>query len=244
MKKTTLFLLIFSLMPINAMSETIKFVTDEYPPYNYAENGKAKGICIDVVTEICRRLGYDANFMVVSWPRAIKSVNEGTADGIFYLYYNKEREKFLYFPSEPIANPRNICLVRKASNIKIEKLEDLKNKVVGVIESYSYGTEFDNLHDVRKRSYQDIRELVRIIHIGRADMVAAAELPFKFASKNKNLDFEEEFRIAYVITQDPVYIGFSRAAGEKGKIWAEKFSDMLRQLKEEGFIDKITNNYF
>ncbi len=110
-------------------------------------------------------------------------------------------------------------------------MKDLENKVVGVIDSYSYGPEFDNYKDVIKKSYKDVHELMRLLHLGRIEFAASAELPFRFISKENNIG--DKFRIAFVITESPVYVAFSKAKGEKNALLAEKFGTVLRKLREE-----------
>lgn len=47
----------------------------------------------------------------------------------------------------------------------------------------------------------------------------------------------------YIVDEQPTYIGFSKAGGNRAKQMAEKMSLILLQLSKEGFTDKIRNKY-
>jgi len=228
-------------MPFTAMGETVTFVTDDFPPYGYIENGEVKGISADIIREVCRRADIQAKFQVISWQRAIKSMKDGSADGIFYLHRNEEREKFLFFPSEPVALPKMACFVLKTGNIKIEKLEDLKGRNCGVIGDYSYGTEFDRFGDTRKIPCKDLKELIKLLEVGRIDTAVSEEMSFRYLSRE--LGLQDKFETAYVITQNPVYVAFSQKNTQKGAELAGIFSRILPQLQEDGTAEKIADEY-
>ncbi|QTA81286.1 Extracellular solute-binding protein, family 3 [Desulfonema limicola] len=242
MKKIMLLLVIYALLiPQTSFAEKTIFVTDDYPPYNFIKDGKVIGISSDIVRMVCKQLGIKSEIRVLSWQRAVNSVKEGSADAIFYLYKTKKREEFLYYPSEPINNPKNVIWVQKDNNIKINSIDDLKNKVVGVIDSYSYSSEFDNYKGIVKQPYKDVPELVTLLNLGRIEFAASAEMPFRYISKQNN--FKDKFKVAFVITDSPVYVGFSKAKGKKNAVLAENFGKTLRKLKDEGIIQKIINQY-
>ncbi|MCB9494047.1 MAG: hypothetical protein H6681_01225 [Desulfobacteraceae bacterium] len=48
--------------------------------------------------------------------------------------------------------------------------------------------------------------------------------------------------VLYVVSEDPMYIGFSKAH-PNGKSLAEKFGKALKEMKTEGFIDEIIKKY-
>jgi ABC-type amino acid transport substrate-binding protein len=61
-----------------------------------------------------------------------------------------------------------------------------------------------------------------------------------FIAKNLGIQIETVF---VLVDAEPDYFAFSRTLGEKGEILAEKFSQTIRQLRQEGFIEKIYDKY-
>ncbi|WP_207681442.1 transporter substrate-binding domain-containing protein [Desulfonema magnum] len=153
-----------------------------------------------------------------------------------------EREKFMYYPSEPIHIEKTVLIVPKGSSIKITKLDDLKYKKVGVVGGYSYDPEFDNHPDIKKIVCDDDKALVKIFAYKRVSVTAGVdEGAMRYLFKQAGIEIE----VAYVFSGIPSYIAFSKkAAGGRGKIFAEKFGEALRILKEEGGVKKIESKYF
>ena len=205
-----------------------------------SENGQPSGLDIDIVRELCNRLGVEAEIGSTG-KRALKSMEKGEADAIFAPRNTKERAAFLYYPSEPLTIERPVILAPKGSGMKINSLDDLKGKVVGVVRGYAHDSNFDNEKGIEKVEGNDDAELVKIFSKGRVSLIAGAdEGSMKYLCKKAGFEAET----VYVLNETPTYIAFSKAKGEKGKALTEKFSQALRQLRDEGFIKKIESKYF
>jgi polar amino acid transport system substrate-binding protein len=51
-------------------AHALQVVTEEYPPFNYTENGKLTGLSTEVVTEMGRRATVPLTFAAMPWPQA------------------------------------------------------------------------------------------------------------------------------------------------------------------------------
>jgi len=239
-----LFAVVFMCLPVNGQTEKLSFSTSLWPPYIIMENDKVSGIHTDIIREACRQLKIEPLFLNYPWKRALISAEEGKADAIFSPVYNEDRAKFLYFPSEPLSVTKNSIFARKSDNIKIKDINDLKDKTVGIVRAYSYGSNFDNYQGIKKIECNNDEELIRILNGKRIDMIAIqGEEIFNFICKS--LGFEHEnFEPVYLISEDSPYVGFSKKAlGEKGKLLSEKFSEVLKKMKKEGIVQQITDKY-
>ncbi len=229
-------------LPLNALAEKMVFgMLEDFPPYQYTEDRKPVGSDVDIAREVCKRLGIEPEFQVMPWKRVLKTAEDGNISAILSLLFKEERTSFLYYSKEPTHINRDSVIARKGS-IKVTGLDDLKGKTVGVLAGYSYGPDFDNYKELNKTFCNDQKELIRILNGGRIDVAVAAETPFIFNSGQ--MGFKDRFETVYVISENPTYTGFSKAAmGEKDRSWAEKFTQTLHQLKTEGMIEKMTDIY-
>lgn len=228
-------------LPVIASADKLVFVTSAQPPYVMSENGQPAGLDIDIIRELCRRLGVEAEIQVLPWKRALYHTEKGEADAIFAPRHTEERAKFLYYPSEPFILERTVILAPKGSGIKINSIDDLKGKVVGVVRGYSYDPKFDTEKGIEKVECNDDEELVKIFAKGRISLAAGSdEGTMKYLCKKAGFEAET----VYVLNDAPTYIAFSKAKGEKGKALTEKFSQALGQLKNDGFFKKIESKYF
>ena len=228
-------------------AEKVIFASPErLPPKIFKENGVLRGTYVEIITAVCKRMNVEPVFIQYPWARAVSMVKNGKVDAIFPPFKTKEREEFLYFPEEPISHTRNAIFARKARKIKITKLEDLQPLVVGVIDQYSYGSEFDRLKssltvDLSRTEEMQINKLAHQGQV-RMDVAAASEEPFKFISRN--MGHASDFERLYVFSETPSFVAFSKAGGEKNKKFAMEFSRILKQLKKEGVIQEINDHYF
>ena len=245
MRKKFLFILLaFAFfVPAQVHAEKVVFVTveDDIPPNLYTENAQITGIYADIIKEVCTRLGIEPEMQRFPWKRCVENVKTGKADAIFPPILTKERTEFLYFPDEPMMMKRVVIFARKESGIRMQSLDDLKDKTVGVNRGYSYGEAFDNMQGLKKDESGDIMMQVKKLANRRMDVAVSVEAPFKYHSRQ--LGFTDQLEVIYTISEEASYVAFSQASGEKGKILSEKFSQVLAQLKKEGVIQKIEDKY-
>ncbi len=231
------------LLPGNVLAaEKIKLAAlGDFPPFQYREKSQMTGIDVDMAREVCKRLGIEPEFKVVPWKRALKIAKKGDVTGILTALHKEERTKFLYYTTEAIHTQKNVIMARKGSGLKVSSLDDLKSKTVGVVRGFSYGQEFDNYQGLKKRVCNNQEDLMRIMNMGRIDVAPGPEKPFLFNSRRFGL--QDRFEVVYVITEHPAYTVFSKAIGEKGRVLAEKFDNILKQMKKEGIEQQIIDKY-
>lgn len=229
-------------LPKNVLAEKIVFATTQVPPFIYKENGEWRGIDADMIREICKKHGLEAEFKDLPWKRGLNDVEKGKVDGMFPLFRTEERIKFMYFPSEYIDTVKTVILVQKGSDIKVNSLNELKDKRIATVAGFSYGDMFDAYTGLKKDECNDMETQAKMLHKGRVEAAVVPDMAFKFICKQ--LGFQESFETAYIISEDHNYVGFSmKLPGEKGKLLAEKFEQSLRQLREEGVEEKILAKY-
>ncbi len=231
------------LLPGNVLAEKIRLAAmRDFPPFQYREGKQMTGIDVDMVREVCKRLGIEPEFKVVPWKRALKIAKKGDVTGILTALHKEERTKFLYYTTEAIHTQKNVIMARKGSGLmKVSSLDDLKSKTVGVVRGFSYGQEFDNYQGLKKTVCNNQEDMMRIMNIGRIDAALSPEKPFLFNSRRFGL--QNRFEVVYVITEHPAYTVFSKAIGEKGRVLAEKFDNILKQMKKEGIEQQIIDKY-
>lgn len=243
MKKLVLiFIMITFLIPSAVWAEKVVFVgSGALPPYVYEENQKLKGINVDVLHEACKRLNIEPEFQIMPAKRYLRDLQEGTADAAVSLTRTKEREEFLAYSAEPINSIRNIIIARKQSNIHVSRPDDLKGKSIGVVSAYSYGPEFDACQDIKRVVCKDTEEMLRILQKERIELAATQDIVYSYIGKS--MGYDNAFKVIHVIGERDFYPVFSKAGGKNGIMLAEKFGAVIRQLKEEGAIRKITESY-
>lgn len=244
MKKYTLLIFVTMLfVNVSALAETMTFVTGGMsPPLVYKDGEVLKGMDLDVITEFCKENGITPKFEAFPWKRALMKVRIGEACGIFTLFRTDERDKFLFYPDAPINVVKTVVWARKGSHIRIRRLDDLKDKSLGVIAGYKYGPEFDSLPGLKKTHCNTKEQMILMLDKNRFDVAIDSEACFKFMCKELGIR-HEEFEPIYVITENMVYVAFSKFLGEKGNLLSKKFSQFMPKLKESGRLEQIRERY-
>ena len=94
--------------------QTIELAGDKsYPPYSYSENGKAKGVYVDILTVAFNKMPeYQLKFNMMAWKRAKEYIKKGKVVGFFPPYYSKNRTHWTKF-SEPILGETTIVFAKE-----------------------------------------------------------------------------------------------------------------------------------
>jgi polar amino acid transport system substrate-binding protein len=220
--------------------EKISFTATDFPPYVMVEGEEIFGYNVDVLREVCKRLGVKPEIEVLPWERALQMVKFGKADGIFMPVYTKERAEYMYFTSESSGTEKIAIMAKKGSGITASTLTDLQGMKIGIVRGYSYGKEFDNYKGFIKDISNSNEILLKKLAVGRNQVVASDEAVLKHYARKVGVEVEIILRLF----SNPHYIGFTKTLGKISEERAKRFSSALRQVKEDGTFKQIESKYF
>jgi len=111
--KTLLLTLCLSLASLAApRAETLHFVTEEYPPFNYLKDGRITGVGVEQAEAIARAAGIDYTLEIMPWARAFALAEHQPMHCVFTTGYNRERaDRFVWIG--PLLKDQIILLKRK-----------------------------------------------------------------------------------------------------------------------------------
>ncbi|GMB80404.1 transporter substrate-binding domain-containing protein [Shinella zoogloeoides] len=111
--KTLLLTLCLSLAPLTpALAETLHFVTEEYAPFNYLQDGRITGIGVEQVETIARASGIDYTMEIMPWARAFAMAKNQPMHCVFTTGFNRERaDQFVWV--NPLLKDEMVLLKRK-----------------------------------------------------------------------------------------------------------------------------------
>jgi len=103
-----------------------------FPPIEYLENNKPKGLNVELWQELSKAMGRRIEIQLMLWKDAQQKVLDGEADALTLLGPTEERKR-LYDFSEPWLEFEFYFFVRSA-DVMIHTINDLEERVVGVTE--------------------------------------------------------------------------------------------------------------
>jgi len=239
-----------ALIPVSGageLPEVIRVCNDgEWPPYGYKDprnEEMAIGITVDILHEIFRRRNLKSEITIFPWKRCEYNVKKGKYQVITDISRNSEREK-KYLVSDPIYEVHHAFYYDKTrypDGPGIRTVEDVNRFSVGSVFGYDIdmykfditkvdsGTKtIDSLLKKLRRKYVDlaicyVEVCQALVTMGKIDLTGLGrmEIPGTFS--------------------DEYHIMFTRGKG--GEELLEIFNKELKQLKSEGYYQKVFQKY-
>ena len=207
----------------------------EFPPYEFHDGDKIVGIDAEIAQAIADELGMTLEIEDVAFDSIIPEIVSGKADmALAGMTVTEDRKASVDF-SDTYATASQMIIVKEDS--KIAGPDDLKGVTVGVQlgttgDIYVSDLEADGTTVER---YNKGFEAVQALSQGKIDAVVIDGEPAKtFVSESEGLKILDE---AFTVEEYAIAV-------KKGNTeLLDKINGALKELKEDGTVDDIMNNY-
>jgi polar amino acid transport system substrate-binding protein len=231
-------------VPLAAIADTYKLVTLEYPPYEYTENGKVKGLAVEIIKEAFKLMKHEVTIQSYPWARSQAMFEAGDVDGIFTFFKTPAREQFTLFGNEPVVNQPISLWVQKDAKIEFDgDLTKLKAYSFGVVNKVSYGDKFDAAvkeGGLRTDSANTIDSSIEKLVAGRIDIWVSnrygAVHDLKRMGKLANVR-----ELTPPIQETAAYVGFSKKRNHTAL--RDDFDKALLNMKQSGAYESLLKKY-
>ncbi len=212
-----------------------------FAPMVFEKDGENQGFDIDLAKKMEAKLGVTFEFQPIDWTLKETELTSKNIDMIWngYSITPARQEKVLF--SEPYMKNRILVIVNKDSGIK--NFADLKNKIVST-QGESSALEALNNNDLSKElaeivTYASYNDVFNDLKTERCDAIAVDETLGLYQIKTAG-----EQDLYTVLDEDlgseEYGVGFRKEDTE----FVDKFNKALKELKDEGEIDKIYQKWF
>lgn len=117
-----------------AQAQSITFLTEQNPPFNFAQGGKPAGISTDVVNEMIGRAGVKASFEILPWNDAYRRA-QTDKDTCLYSTARLENREKLFSWIGPIAANKWVLVAKDDFPGTIKKDADARKYKIGAVRS-------------------------------------------------------------------------------------------------------------
>jgi len=219
----------------------LQFVTEELPPFNFDNHGKAEGFGSDVVREILRRSNLSAPLTVLPWPRAYKMAQTEPNVGLYCMVRSVDREKQFQWVG-PIGNTESRFYANKDSAMHIDSLDDARKAHGVIVLREGYNAQllerlgFKNLWPVNNAT-----EGLRLLLISGDKtlfLVAANTVPEAMSKTATPID---AIKPLMTVTKTQMYIGFSL---DTSPALIGRLQHTLDTMKTDGSFTAIHQKWF
>lgn len=222
---------------------SITFMTEDYPPYNYYENGNLKGISVDILHSVLTRLRVpedDKRIRILPWARGYKTVLETPNTCLFSMNRSPEREQLFQWVG-PIAPNTIVVLARKDRHITVSNGDDLNNYTIATIQD-------DIAHNMLlKHGYLDNKivknpyatSIIEMLNRKRVDAWAYDETVARYFIRQAGYTPNDYERV-FLLDSFDTYFAFN---WDTDLQLVQKFREAFNALKEEGKVEEIIHSY-
>jgi len=250
MKKNNLFasIIVFSLILLFAQCDNktddnypfqFKFISAEYPPYNYTENGSLTGFAPELLKEICNTMNVPFEVEVMSWNEGYSLTQQLDNAVLFSTVLTADR-KDLFKWAGPITQADWLFYSNAQSQIELNSLEDAKSvSSIGVLEDcaaeqYLIQKGFTNLVYCN-----DSKDKFDKLLKGEIDLVPATKITADVVLESLNSNIYH-VRDQITIMTDFVYFAFNKNVPDE--VVAD-FQNEIDKFKEDGILRSLSEKY-
>lgn len=184
------------------------------PPFNYQdENGKVRGIAIDVLKRIVARIDTPitlSDIQIITWARAVHRTSTESNHILLSPARTLKREDMFAWVG-PLHSFKMGLIARKDKHIDIRSVEDLKGFNIGVIRGSAPAHILEDKFSIPKQHMTELAkddQLFLMLERGRVDLVPRGAMSAAYWFDKLDMD-SDEFEMVYVLKEVDLYIALS-----------------------------------
>ncbi len=236
---------VFGFSSMAATADSIKILTEEFPPYNFTESGKITGFSTEVVEAVLKEIKVQGDFQSMPWARAYELVQNTGSTLIYSIGRSKERERL--FKWVGVIAPADYYLFSlQGKNLKFDQLDQAKKYQIGTVNE-DVGEQFlvskgfikgKNLQSSVKYSFNYEK-----LKLGRVDLWVIGELTAYYLARQAGDDPAKVLVKAHRISglgSDGYYMAFGINTPDA---LVERFRVGLETIKKNGTFDSLKRKW-
>ncbi|MEM7377485.1 MAG: ABC transporter substrate-binding protein [Pseudomonadota bacterium] len=196
---------------------SLKFMTEEYPPYNYAENGQLRGISVDVVVEMFARVDSGharSSIDMLPWARGYNLTLQRGGHALFSTTRTADREELFKWVGPFVPTVVGLTAHRDRK-LNVDTLEDLFQLRIGVVKDdvgqlllKAVGFPEQRMEVVVSND-QNYRKLVA----GRLDAIAYETEVTRWGLQQMNVN-PDDYEVVHELKRSDLYLALHRQTPE------------------------------
>ncbi|MBT3394294.1 MAG: amino acid ABC transporter substrate-binding protein [Waddliaceae bacterium] len=229
---------IFFAGPPAVDEETLIIGTNaEYRPFSYIDDGEIVGFDIDIISEVCRRLGRAMLIKDMPFDALIPAGAVGKVDVIAAgITYTAERAKKVLF-TEPYLSGDDLVVIIADGDDVISSLDDLEGLTVVVNEGYTADLYLSKTVDFPLMRLPSPADAFMALKSGRADVFFTAQ---STASAFFSHDSNSGFTMSSFNAPGDDY---ALVVSKKSSYLLHDINSVLYDMETDGTIDKLKEKW-
>jgi polar amino acid transport system substrate-binding protein len=237
-----LFVLSISVIPSLAAEKQLTIITEEWPPFNYTENGEVTGFSTEIVQHIMKELNVNYTIKIFPTARIMDILKEGPNIIFFTMLRIPERETLFKWIG-PLGEDAIYFFKKKGNTLTIKTLEDAKKvksiscRHIGLVYTILVNAGFTNL-DVTPNSSGIYMKVL----LDRCDLgIGETTLGVKYWLKQQNISTDALEQTPVKVVESQFYIACSKDIPDNEiALWQKA----LDKMKSSGEYKRLYQKYY
>lgn len=193
----------------------LKFITEEYPPYNYEENDRVKGLAVDLLEQAFLIEG-DVSFSrenidMLPWARGFETTLQ-TPNTVLFSTTRTESRESLFHWAGPISKDRVVLLARKSSGITLDNIDSINEMDLRIAVIH----EDIGAHRLQELGVDSSRFITAMTNVSALSMLNAERVDLWAYSENVAFELMDshgfnkaEFESVYTLIEADLYFAIN-----------------------------------
>lgn len=237
--------LLLALNPaLPASGEPLKVVTEEYPPYNYTENGRLTGLSTEIVQAALAAAQLQGQFQSLPWARAY-DIAQNSENVLIYTIVRTPHREALFKWVAPLAPMRRYLFSWAQRPITLHHLDDAQHYQIGTVNEDA-GEQFLIAQGfIKGRNLQSSAQYAfnyEKLKLGRIDLWIMEERVAHYLARQAGDDPLLVLKKSYSLPQQEgeYYMAFGKQTPDA---LVERVRQGLALIKQNGVLDAIQKKW-
>ena len=211
----------------------------DYAPFEFYEDGEPVGFDVDLWSEICERLGYEAEFVHYPWDGLISGIQANKFDAIVAdMEITEERSNSVLFTDPYFYETIGIA---KQAGTELSALEDLNGQTVGlqtgtVAESYAK-EHASEINAKEYTTYETMADALMDLEVGRTAAVINNGPYIQYQAT-----INDKIEVMQIIDDAPIYCGI--AFNQEDEELCAQVNETLKEIIADGTYAELYQKWF
>ena len=225
-----------------AFGQSIQVVTEEYPPFNYSQNGEVVGFCSEIVQEILKRASLDYSMHSYPWAESYKIAQTQPNVLIYSIGRNVVREPMFKWVDVIARTEVYFFKLKSRRDIKIKTFDDAKKYKIGAVQD-DFRAQWLSKQGIEDQLtlVPDDRQNMRNLFDRKIDIFPIGEFVAYHLAHQEGRAFSDLEKTMYIKDMSAdLYMAFSIQTPD---VLVEKCKKALLEIKKDRTYEKIKSKY-
>lgn len=236
--------LLFSVMPLIAGAQSLRLLTEHFPPYNYQEGQRITGINAEIVHRLCEITKTDCKMEIYPWLRAYEYAQQDPTSGLFTTSRTPERIAKFHWVGPLASAQAFLYRLKSRPEVDPQDLRQAQRFGIAVARGDVYEEFLQQIGFIRGKNLLDFPSKsapVGLFLQGKVDLIIGSDLvmPGWLAAHNASMDLVEP--VLELETKGENYLALNLAVPVEE---VRQLQAALDEMKRSGEYQRIVSRQF